>query len=107
MLHIFSAIYCAWTVGKSLAYSYRSLSPSQDVRLRLNRRTKLVPLFSGLAILSLSVALYSAVRYANLSYRVWADERGYLPPANKNRSVWSCHRGEFAASARGADIPSF
>lgn len=38
-----------------------------------------MPLFSGLAFLSLGTAIYSAYTYAELSYRVWADARGYLP----------------------------
>lgn len=66
-------------VARSLAHSYRSLSPAQDVRLRQGRRRKLVPLFSGLALLSLGTAVYSAYTYTQLSYRVWADARGYLP----------------------------
>lgn len=38
-----------------------------------------MPLFSGLALLSLGTAIYSAYTYTQLSYRVWADARGYLP----------------------------
>lgn len=78
-LHASSAIYFTLRVASSLAHSYKSLSPAQDVRLRQGRRRKLVPLFSGLALLSLGTAIYSAYTYTELSYRVWADARGYLP----------------------------
>lgn len=78
-LHASSAIYFALRVARSLTHSYKSLSPAQDVRLRQDRRRKLVPLFSGLALLSLGTAVYSAYTYTELSYRVWADARGYLP----------------------------
>ncbi|KAK2604316.1 hypothetical protein N8I77_007258 [Diaporthe amygdali] len=78
-LHLSSAVYFTLRVARSLAHSYKSLSPAQDVRLRFDRRRKLVPLFSGLAFLSLGTAIYSAYTYAELSYRVWADARGYLP----------------------------
>ncbi|KAK7697382.1 hypothetical protein SLS64_013573 [Diaporthe eres] len=78
-LHASSAVYFIFRVARSLAHSYKSLSPAQDVRLRQGRRRKLVPLFSGLALLSLGTAIYSAYAYTQLSYRVWADARGYLP----------------------------
>ncbi|KAI7779395.1 hypothetical protein LA080_000875 [Diaporthe eres] len=78
-LHASSAVYFIFRVARSLAHSYKSLSPAQDVRLRQGRRRKLVPLFSGLALLSLGTAIYSAYTYTQLSYRVWADARGYLP----------------------------
>ncbi|KAG8165744.1 hypothetical protein KVR01_004296 [Diaporthe batatas] len=80
-LHASSAIYFTLSVARSLAHSYKSLSPAQDVRLRQDRRRKLVPLFSGLALLSLGTAIYSAYTYTQLSYQVWADARGYLPKA--------------------------
>lgn len=47
----------------------------------------MVHLFSVLALLGLSTALYSAVRYTTLSYRVWADERGYSPSGTTDRFV--------------------
>lgn len=78
-LHASSAVYFTLSVARSLAHSYKSLSPSQDVRLRQDRRRKLVPLFSVLALLSLGTAIYSAYTYTELSYQVWADARGYLP----------------------------
>lgn len=78
-LHASSAIYFTTRVARSLIHSYKSLSPAQDVRLRQGRRRKLVPLFSGLALLSLGTAIYSAYTYTQLSYQVWADARGYLP----------------------------
>jgi hypothetical protein len=78
-LHASSAVYFTLSVARSLAYSYKSLTPAQDVRLRQDRRRKLVPLFSGLALLSLGTAIYYAYTYTQLSYQVWADARGYLP----------------------------
>lgn len=75
-LHIISAVYFVQRVASSLRRSYRALPPSQDVRLRLDRRRKLVPVFSGLAALALSTAVYAGLAYASLSFEVWADERG-------------------------------
>ncbi|KAF3770516.1 hypothetical protein M406DRAFT_344220 [Cryphonectria parasitica EP155] len=77
-LHVLSAIYFTQNVGASLYRSFKSLSPSQDVRLRLDRRKKLVPIFAGLALLSLGTACYAALAYASLSFRVWAAERGVV-----------------------------
>lgn len=74
-LHVLSVLYFAQRVASSLRRSYVALSPSQDVRLRLDRRRKLVPLFSGLAALALLAAVYSSLAYASLSFEVWADER--------------------------------
>ncbi|ROW12120.1 hypothetical protein VMCG_00723 [Cytospora schulzeri] len=104
VLHVSSAIYFIWTVGKSLSYSYKSLSPSQDVRLRLDQRRRLVPLFSVLALLSLSTALYSAVKYSSLSYRVWADQRGYLPSGNTNSAVGGILKDNLASTSETAQL---
>lgn len=77
-LHALGVVYCTWRVASSLYQSYTSLSPSQDVRLRLDRRRKLVPLFSGFAVLALAAATWSALMYFSLSFEVWADQRGLL-----------------------------
>ncbi|KUI60755.1 hypothetical protein VP1G_07957 [Cytospora mali] len=104
VLHVQSVIYFTWAVGKSLTHSYKSLSPSQDVRLRMDRRRKLVPLFAGLALLSLGTALYSAVKYTALSYHVWADERGYLPLGNTNSAVGGILRDSLANASETARL---
>ncbi|KAK8126048.1 uncharacterized protein PG998_001807 [Apiospora kogelbergensis] len=78
--HLGLVVYLTYAVGASLYTSYKSLSPSQDTRRRLSRRAKLAPVFLGLAATALSWAAYSTVRYATLSYRAWADHRGYALP---------------------------
>lgn len=35
-----------------------------------------MPIFGGLAVISLIIACYTALAYASLSYDVWADQRG-------------------------------
>ena len=78
--HILTVAYLTYTTGVGLYRSYKNLPPSQDVRGRLDRRKKLVPVFAGLALLGLLTASYSSLTYATLSYRVWADERGIRVP---------------------------
>lgn len=75
-LHILSVLYFTQRVVASLYCSYKGLSPSQDVRLRLESRRKLVPIFSGLALLALGTALYGGLAYTSLSFQVWAGYRG-------------------------------
>ncbi|PSR83646.1 hypothetical protein BD289DRAFT_279817 [Coniella lustricola] len=75
-LHFVSVVYFTRRVVTSLYHSSRSLTPSQDVRHRLERRKTLVPIYSGLAVLSLLTACYATSAYAKLSYKLWADERG-------------------------------
>ncbi|KAL8350336.1 hypothetical protein RB598_005585 [Gaeumannomyces tritici] len=64
-------------VCRGLYCSYWDLTPSQGARARQASRARLVPVFAALAALSLVVATKSAADYAALSYRVWADERGF------------------------------
>ncbi|KAK7940832.1 uncharacterized protein PG986_013219 [Apiospora aurea] len=78
--HLSLVVYLSYAVGTSLYTSYKALSPSQHTRQRQSRRVELVPVFVGLAATALSLAAYSTVRYAALSYRVWADHRGYALP---------------------------
>lgn len=75
-LHILSVLYFAQRVFISLYCSYKALPPSQDVRLRLESRRKLVPIFSGLALLALGTAVYGFLAYTSLSFQVWAGQRG-------------------------------
>lgn len=78
--HILTVVYLTYTTGLGLYRSYKNLSPSQDVRLRAERRRKVVPVFAGLALVGLAIASYSSFSYAALSYRVWADQRGIRVP---------------------------
>ncbi|KAK1983826.1 hypothetical protein LZ30DRAFT_463460 [Colletotrichum cereale] len=78
--HALAVIYLGFTVARSLYKAYHDQPPSQRTRARLDRRSTLAPLFSGLALISLSVAGYWALSYAKLSYRVWADQRGVEAP---------------------------
>lgn len=75
-LHFLSVAYLTLQVGSSLYQSSRALSPAQNVRLRLDTRKKLVPMFSSLAALALVAATWSAWKYTSLSFQVWADQRG-------------------------------
>lgn len=75
-LHVLSSLYFTQRVAVSLRRSYKALSPSQDVRSRMDRRRKLVPIFSVLSVVALLTAVYTTVAYTFLSYGVWADERG-------------------------------
>ena len=68
------------TVALGLYRSWKSLPPSQGVRSREAERTRLVPLFATLAALGFSIAAYSSVQYATISYQVWADQRGIETP---------------------------
>ncbi|ORY69843.1 uncharacterized protein BCR38DRAFT_93953 [Pseudomassariella vexata] len=76
LAHLGLIVYLTYSVGASLYTSYRSLPPSQDTRQRLSQRVKLVPVFVGLSAVALSLATYSSIGYATLSYKTWADERG-------------------------------
>ncbi|KAI1879632.1 hypothetical protein JX265_002586 [Neoarthrinium moseri] len=78
--HIGLAVYLTYAVAASLYTSYKSLSPSQDTRKRLERRVKLAPIFLGLAAASLVFATYSSIVYATLSYKAWADDGGFDLP---------------------------
>ncbi|KAK8082535.1 hypothetical protein PG996_001316 [Apiospora saccharicola] len=78
--HLSLVVYLSYAVGTSLYTSYKSQSPSQRTRQRVSRRVKLAPIFVGLAAAALSLATYTTVRYAALSYRAWADHRGYALP---------------------------
>lgn len=80
VLHLLTVVYLTATVGFGLFKSWRGLNPSQDIRPRLARRTKLLPVFAGLSALGLLLGGYSTVKYVVLSYQVWADKRGVPVP---------------------------
>ncbi|KAK2014742.1 hypothetical protein LZ32DRAFT_555654 [Colletotrichum eremochloae] len=78
--HAFAVVYLGFTVVQSLYKAYHDQPPSQMTRARFNRRSKLAPLFTGLALASLYFSGYWALNYVKLSYRVWADQRGVEAP---------------------------
>jgi hypothetical protein len=60
-------------IGAQLYRAFQSLPPSQDTRLLVSRRTRLLSIFSALAVLSFSVSSYFALDKRFLSYREWAQ----------------------------------
>ncbi|OBR13785.1 Alpha-mannosyltransferase alg11p [Colletotrichum higginsianum IMI 349063] len=78
--HAIAVASLSFTVVRSLYRAYHDQPPSQRTRARLDLRSKLAPLFAGLALVSLSLASYWTLSYAKLSYRVWADQRGVEAP---------------------------
>ena len=75
------AAYLTFEVGRSLYRAQRGLGPAQDTRQRTSRRHALLPLFAGLASLGLLRAIYTAVQYGTLSYKVWASQHDVEVPA--------------------------
>ncbi|KAI9166921.1 hypothetical protein HJFPF1_03036 [Paramyrothecium foliicola] len=73
--HLAASVWLTVKVARSLDRSNREIAPAQDTRQRSARRSRNVPIFGSLALLSLAWAVYSTLRYATLSYRVWASER--------------------------------
>ncbi|KAI1417761.1 hypothetical protein F5Y13DRAFT_185091 [Hypoxylon sp. FL1857] len=79
-IHIASVIYLTYAIAASLYTSYKSLSPAQDTRSRIAQRKRLVPAFLGLAVAALSLATYTSIASASLSYKTWAYEHGLDRP---------------------------
>ncbi|KAI1460652.1 hypothetical protein F4805DRAFT_416630 [Annulohypoxylon moriforme] len=79
-IRLISAVYLIYAVAASLYTSYKSLGPSQDTRSRLAQRKRLVPIFLGLAVAALSLATYTSLNSAVLSYRTWVYEHGLDQP---------------------------
>jgi hypothetical protein len=73
--HVVASVLLSGFVGSSLYRSFRALGPAQDTRERRAQRAQLIPLFAGLAALSLGSALYSTFQHTALSYKVWAGQR--------------------------------
>lgn len=65
---------------ETLYRSYLALPPSSATRHRQPLRRGHVQLFAALAVASLVTAFYFAMKFASLSYRVWAAERGIVLP---------------------------
>jgi hypothetical protein len=79
--HLALSVWLSAAVGRSLYRSRYELRPAQDTRQRSASRSRNLPIFAGLAVLSLASAAYGALQYAALSYRVWASERDVPVPA--------------------------
>ncbi|KAI5465849.1 hypothetical protein BGZ63DRAFT_374695 [Mariannaea sp. PMI_226] len=79
--HFLVSVYLIIQASRSLRRAYQSLGPSQDTRGRVHRRNRLIPLFAILALVSLTRAVYGAVDYGVLSYKVWASSHGIEVPA--------------------------
>ncbi len=78
--HAVAVAYLTSIIAVGLYRSYRELGPSQETRLRILWRAKLLPAFGGLAVVSFLAASYSSLTYATVSYQTWADERGIEVP---------------------------
>ncbi|KAK7398394.1 hypothetical protein QQX98_012238 [Neonectria punicea] len=78
--HLVVAVCLMVEAGRSLHKAYRGLGPSQDTRGRVARRNTLLPIFAGLALISLLRQVYGLSAYAALSYKVWASGRGVELP---------------------------
>ncbi|KPM40637.1 hypothetical protein AK830_g5905 [Neonectria ditissima] len=78
--HLVVAVYLMVQASRSLHKAYRGLGPSQDTRGRVAWRNKLLPVFAGLASISLLRQVYGLSAYAVLSYKVWASGRGVELP---------------------------
>lgn len=79
--HVLGAAYLTFEVGRSLYRAQRGRAPAQDTRRRSARRNALLPIFAGLASLSLLRAVNTAVQYGTLSYKVWASQHDVQVPA--------------------------
>lgn len=73
--HILAVASLTFEVGRSLYRSYRGLGPAQDTRERIALRSKLIPTFAVLALVSLGYATYASIQHAALSYKSWASVR--------------------------------
>ncbi|KUJ12736.1 uncharacterized protein LY89DRAFT_699399 [Mollisia scopiformis] len=78
--HLFAVGYISAIAARSIYRSYVALPPSSATRHREPLRKGHVQTFSILALVSLVFAGYYASRFASLSYRVWATERGIELP---------------------------
>ena len=80
-------VYAAGTSGiigliahRVLYRAYKALPPSQGTRQRKDHRHKHVAIFAGLTVVSFGLAVYYIASIVNISYQVWAYERGDLVP---------------------------
>ncbi|KAI0439296.1 hypothetical protein F4803DRAFT_531829 [Xylaria telfairii] len=74
--YLVSIPFLTYAVTNSLYTSYKLLGPGSSTRSRTHQRRRFLPVFIGLAVTALSVALYHSVKSAILSYETWAYEHG-------------------------------
>ncbi|KAH7162680.1 hypothetical protein B0J13DRAFT_16564 [Dactylonectria estremocensis] len=96
--HIVMAVYLTVEAGRSLHRAFHGLGPSQDTRGRVARRNTLLPIFAGLALISLIRAVHGSTSYAVLSYKVWASDHGVELPTQFYGSTGIFPPGENATS---------
>jgi hypothetical protein len=78
--HGFWAAWLSMIVGSTIYESYHALPPSSATRHRQPLRRSYVQIFSVLAVGSLALAAYYGKEFIELSYGVWATERGIELP---------------------------
>ena len=78
--HILAVGYLTTLAVRTIHRSYLTLPPSSATRFREPLRKGHVQIFSILALVSLAVAFFYGVTFSDLSYRVWATERGFEVP---------------------------
>jgi len=86
--HLVLSVLLTLLVGRSILRSYIALPPSSATRHRQPARKSHVKKFAGLAAVSLLFASYWGFAASDLSYRVWADQRGVELP---DRYCSPCH----------------
>jgi hypothetical protein len=74
--HAAAVVYLTSIIGVGLYRSHKGLGPAQDTRQRIVQRKKLTTAFGSLAALGFLLSAGSTLSYMNLSYNVWAAERG-------------------------------
>ncbi|TVY60824.1 hypothetical protein LSUE1_G006397, partial [Lachnellula suecica] len=78
--HLFLVGYLSVVAARTIYRSYVALPPSSATRNREPLRKGHVKTFALLALISLAVSGFFAVRLSGLSYRVWAAQRGVALP---------------------------
>ncbi|PVH86926.1 hypothetical protein DL98DRAFT_582243 [Cadophora sp. DSE1049] len=78
--HLFSIVYLSLVACRTIYRSYLALPPSSATRHREPLRRGYVQTFSILALVSITTAAFFGAKFALLSYRVWATERGVELP---------------------------
>ncbi|KAI0145987.1 hypothetical protein F4776DRAFT_608810 [Hypoxylon sp. NC0597] len=79
-IHLTSIVYLTYAIATSLYTAYKSTRPAQKTPSRIVQRKRLVLAFLGLAVAALSLATYTSITSAVLSYKTWAYEHGLDQP---------------------------
>lgn len=74
--HLTIAVLLTGLIARSSYRSYLVLPPSQATRARQATRKNNVVIFGALAAVSAALSAYWACSYLNLSYHVWAHDKG-------------------------------